>query len=436
MYKIKPLRSIKKEIIVPPDKSISHRAAIIASIAKGKTQVKPFLVSDDTLATLECIQRLGINANLRSDNSLTIEGNGLFFPVSEKINLYANQSGTTLRILSGILCGQKFPSYFDAHQSLRKRPMNRITQPLRLMGADISGRTTIFEEYPPLEINPVKTLRGIKYKLPVASAQVKSAIIFVSLYAKGKTEIYEPILSRDHTERMLTIFGVNLKRSGKRILCRHSKLFAPRKEIFIPSDFSSAAFFIILGLIAKDTELLIKNVNINPTRCGLLKILKRMGADIKLVNKKEHFEPYADILVKSSALKGVEIDRTEIPLLIDEIPILCVAASFAKGKTTMKGVKELKVKEADRINSLVHNLKQVGVNASAYPVLYKKKEDWQIEIKGGIKNKRADFKSFSDHRTAMSAIILGTSLTEESTIEDIDCINKSFPQFISLIESL
>jgi 3-phosphoshikimate 1-carboxyvinyltransferase len=304
------------------------------------------------------------------------------------------------------------------------------------MGADIRGITTIFEEYPPLEINPVKALKGIKYKLPVASAQVKSAIIFASLYAKGRTQILEPIATRDHTEKMLGFFGAKITRKDKRILCLPSRLTAPKEEIFIPSDFSSAAFFIILGLIIKDSELLIKNVNINPTRAALLKVLKRMGADIKLLNKKEYFEPYADILVKSSRLRGTQVQKHEIPLMIDEIPVLCTAASFAKGKTVINGIKELKVKETDRINSLLYNLRQAGVKVDAYALTHKKKEDWRIDIQGGIKTKRGDFKSFYDHRTAMSAVILGANLAEQSSVDDIECINKSFPQFISIMDSL
>jgi 3-phosphoshikimate 1-carboxyvinyltransferase len=436
MYKIRPLRNIKKEIIIPADKSICHRALIIGSLAKGKTIVKPFLVSDDTLATFECMQRLGVAIDLKNANTLAIEGAGLFFPANEKINLYANQSGTTIRILSGALVGQKFPSYFNAHPALCKRPMNRITTPLRLMGADIKGISTIFEEYPPLEINPTDKLKGIKYKMPVSSAQVKSAIILASLYVKGKTEIYEPVALRDHTERMLALFKGKIKKAGNRIVSMHSRLFAPKHEVFIPSDFSSAAFFIVLGLILKNSEILLKNININPTRCELLKVLKKMGADIKLVKKNDYFEPYADILVKSSNLKGIEVNRKEISLMIDEIPILSVAASFAKGKTLIRGARELKVKETDRINSLLYNLKQAGVNINATPFMYKKTQDWQIVINGGAKQKKGDFKGFSDHRTAMSAFVLGAGLEEESSIDDIDCINKSFPQFISLTESL
>jgi 3-phosphoshikimate 1-carboxyvinyltransferase len=436
MYRIKPIGNLKKEIRIPADKSISHRAVIVSSIAKGKTHLKPFLISDDTLSTLECVRRLGVAAQLESDNSLVVEGKGLCFSQDEKISLYANESGTTLRILSGLLCGQKFPSYFDAHASLLKRPMSRITAPLRLMGADIKGISTIFEEYPPLEINPVNVIKGIKYKLPIASAQIKSAIILASLYAKGQTEIYEPTISRDHTERMLTLFKGKIRRKGKRIFCGRSKLIAPEESIFIPSDFSSAAFFIILGLILNNSEILIKDVNINPTRCGLLAVLSRMNAEITLINKKKYFEPYADILVKSSSLKGTEVKENEVPLIIDEIPILCVAASFAKGKTIIKGVKELKVKETDRINSIVYNLNKAGVKVSVRKFIKNTREDWLIEINGGSKLKKTNFESFSDHRTAMSMIILGKALEEESSIDDVHCANKSFPQFIPLLESL
>jgi 3-phosphoshikimate 1-carboxyvinyltransferase len=287
-----------------------------------------------------------------------------------------------------------------------------------------------------LTITPVGALKGINYVLPVHSAQVKSAIIFASLYAEGKTEIVEPLPSRDHTERMLSLFKTGLKKQGKSIISFPvKKLFTP-KRLFIPADFSSASFFIVLGLILKNSRIVIKNVGINPTRCGLLKVLKRMGGEIKVLNRNNYYEPYGDILINSSHLKGTQIKEEEVPLMIDEIPILCVAASFAKGKTRIWGVKELKVKEADRINSVVTNLKMAGVSISAHKYSVKGREDWMIEIEGRKNYKPAAFKSFSDHRTAMSMIIFGMGLERESVIDNIRCIDKSFPQFISVINSL
>lgn len=435
MHNIQPLEGIKKVITLPADKSISHRAVIIASLAKGITAIEPILLSDDTHATIDCMRRLGVSVSL-NDNSVLVVGRGLRFKKSDKVTLYAHESGTTMRILSGVLCGQDFKVSFDAAMALRKRPMSRITVPLRAMGADISGHIQGVEEYPPLTVRPVKKIKGINYTLPMASAQVKSALLLASLYAKGVTVIRERVYSRDHTERMLKLFRAKIQRMGKVVSCRSSELYAPQDPLFIPSDFSSAAFFIVLGVIAKKSEITIPKVSINPTRCGLIKVLRRMGADIKLYNNTKYFEPYADIVSKSSQLKGVKVSEEEIPLLIDEIPILCVAASFAKGKTIIKGVRELKIKETDRINSIVYNLQHAGVDIRAVSYTKGKLKDWLIEINGTRNFCKADFKSFSDHRTAMSAIILGLASGSESTLDNIQCINKSFPQFISLIESL
>jgi len=434
MYKIKPLEKIKKEIEIPPDKSISHRAAIISSLAKGKTKIYPFLSSSDTLTTLNCLKKMGVDVKLQKDKTLIVEGCGFYFPKKEKVRLFAKDSGTTMRILSGVLSGQKFSSFFDASSSLRKRPMARITHPLRIMGARIQGKVVNSEEYPPLKIEPVNRLKGINYKLPIASAQVKSCLLLASLYTQEETTIIEPFLSRDHTERMLLLFGANLERKNKKIFLKRTKKINTPGKIFIPSDFSSASFFIVLGLILKDSELLIKNVNINPARCGLLNILRKMGAEIEIINKKDYFEPFADILVKSSSLKGVEVKENQISLMIDEIPVLCVAASLAKGKTVIKGIKELRVKETDRIYSMIHNLRKAKIDIKASSYQYKNKDDLLIEIKGGSPV-ASSFNSFSDHRTAMSMIILSLALKKESKIDEIKCIDKSFPQFIPLIES-
>ena len=435
MYRIKSLSKVKKKIIIPPDKSISHRAIMLSAIAKGKTSIKPFILSEDTKATLDCIKKLGIKTKLKKNKVLTIEGKGLYFPRKEKVSLNASESGTTIRILSGLLAGQRIDIIFDAKPALRKRPMKRITSPLRMMGAKVFGRKGKSKESPPLTIKAADNLRSIQYKLPVASAQVKSAVLLASLYANGQTQIIEPAISRDHTERMLSLFKAKIARKGSKISLKPSKQLKSPKNIFIPSDFSSAAFFIVLGLILPKSEILIKNVNINPSRAGLLTVLNRMGAKIKIVNKKKYYEPYADVLVKSSKLKATTIKEKETPLIIDEVPILCVAASFAKGKTIIKGIGELKVKESDRINSIVYNLKKAGVDICGRKYKKGAKVDWLIEVKGG-KKKATNFKSFSDHRIAMSMIVFGSALSNKSTIDDIECINKSFPEFIALIESL
>jgi 3-phosphoshikimate 1-carboxyvinyltransferase len=435
MYTIKPISNIKRKITVPPDKSISHRALMISALAKGTTHITPFIANDDTAATLECLKRLGIKAHL-NNQVLTITGHGLYFPKNKPVSLYAHESGTTLRLLSGILCAQKFLSEFNAAPTLAKRPMGRITAPLRAMGADIRGKRRGAEEHPPLTINPIKKIHGIKYTLPIASAQVKSAIIFASLYAENQTVICEPILTRDHTERMLKQFRAPLMRDHNRIICNPAKGLKSPGKLFIPSDFSSAAFFIVLGAITPQSEILIRNVNLNPTRCGLLDILKRMKANITISHRVVANEPYGDILIKSSQLKATNVNSREAALTIDEIPILCVAASFAKGTTCIQGVKELKVKETDRLVSIVTNLKKTGVDIAARKIVRNRNCDWDICIKGGKDYKSAHFKSFHDHRTAMSLIVFAKALGNKSTIDDVRCINKSFPQFISLIESL
>ena len=436
MYTINNLTNLDKEINIPPDKSISHRALIFSSLAQGTTIIDPFLICNDTLATLDCIKKCGIKYDLNKNGCLIVEGNGIYYPKKTKVKLYAGESGTTFRIFTGVLCGQNFSSYFDAHQSLRKRPMSRITGPLGLMGANIKPKKTKCVDYPPFIITPSKKLKGINYKMPIPSAQVKSAILLASLYTNEITTIKEAYLSRDHTERMLSFFKAPIKIKNKAIILEPLKKLTSPGKIFIPSDFSSAAFFIVLGLICSNSRIILKNINLTPSRCGLLKVLKRMGANIKIINKTNAFEPYGDLIVKSSKLSATTIKKSEIPSMIDEIPIFCVAACLAKGTTTIFGVKELKVKETDRINSIIYNLRKTGVNISSKKYLEKNNEDWLIKVEECKKFKNTNFKSFSDHRTAMSAIILGSVTGKKTILDETACINKSFPEFISLYNLL
>lgn len=440
MYKIKPLSNIEKEITVPPDKSISHRAIILSSLCKGKTHITPFIKSNDALATLNCMKKLGIKAELRK-KSLIISGAGMYFkPKTKKapVSLFAAESGTTIRILSGLLACQKFPIIFEAAPALSKRPMERLISPLKKMGAIIEGNFKLDrmngknDIYPPLNIKPARKIKAAEFKLEIASAQVKSAIILAALYANGTTTITEPYKSRDHTERMLKLFGANVTAKDTTIICRPAKKLISPKKLFIPGDFSSAAFFIVLGLILKNSSLVIKNVNINPTRSGLLNVLKRMGANIKIRNKKNTYEPYADIVVTSSQLNSTIVEPEEVPSMIDEIPVLCVASAFAQGKTEIKGVKELRIKETDRVRSMMVNLSKAGVDI--YEESYG--NDLKIVISDKHKHKSGNFESFHDHRTAMSMIIFAMALKSESQIDDTLCINKSFPEFVSLIKSL
>ena len=436
MYRIKYLSNLTKEIDVPPDKSISHRAAIISSLCKSKTLINPFLHSEDTLATVDCLERLGVKTE-EKDGAFIIDGVGMHFPRSERTDLHARNSGTTIRILSGVLVAQRFPVEFRAAESFNKRPMDRIINPLNQMGAKIEGKkqgNSLFDTEtitsPPLSISPSQEgIKGGEFNLKIASAQVKSAIMLASLYADSQTIIREPYKSRDHTERMLKLFGADIEVDGKEIICKPTKKLISPKEIYIPSDFSSAAFFIVLGLILENTEITIRNVNINPSRCGLLKVLKEMGANIEITNQRDGYEPYADITVKSSYLRSTVVEPDEIPSLIDEVPILCVAASFASGKTLIQGISELKVKETDRINSISKNLTTAGVKVEVC-------SDDEVMIEGTREHKPSHFMSFGDHRSAMSAVILGAAIGNNCTIDETQCINKSFPKFISLFESL
>ena len=435
MPKIKLIKKLKATINLPADKSISHRAVIFSSLCKETTKIKPFLCSEDTTATLNCLRRLGIKIKLEKDNSLTVTGKGMYFPKKSKVTLYAKESGTTMRILSGLLAAQKIPIEFLASPTLQRRPMKRIVKPLRQMNANITGCNKKGNIYPPLLILPSKQIKGKKFNLSIASAQVKSSLILASLYADKPTTIKEPYQSRDHTERMLKLFGASFTKKGTVVVARPTKKLISPKKLRIPSDFSAAAFFIVLGLIVDRSRICIRNINLNPTRCGLLYVLKRMGAKIKIKNRVSQFEPYADVLIESSSLKATTINEKEIPSMIDEIPILCVAASFAKGVTRIKGIKELKVKETDRISAIVLNLKKAGVKIEAKKYKTKTKSDWMIEIKGCKEFRSAKFLSFSDHRTAMSLVVLG-SIIGGCSINETQCINKSFPDFMQSIKLL
>lgn len=433
MFKTRPLSKIKSTILVPPDKSISHRAVFFSGITKGKTIINNFLDSRDTVFTLKCFRALKVNAVYRRKrNELTISSGGKYFNV-DSASLFTGESGTTFRIISGILAGQKFKTRLSCAPSLRKRPMKRITLPLRLMGADIEARGGKGEEYPPLLINPVKRLSAITYDMPVASAQVKSALLFASQYARGVTRVKEPGVCRDHTERMMNLFGLEIDRRAGYVTCRNQEPRSPG-EIFVPGDISSAAFFMVLGLILKRAEIILPGVGINPTRTGLIKVLRRMGADIRISRRQSYFEPYGDIVVKSSELLGTVVRPAEVPLMIDEIPILMVVACFARGVTEIYGLGELKVKETDRISSMVYNLKRAGMDITAES--YNKGRDFMVRVKGGKTPRASRIRSFNDHRTAMSMIVFALASGKSFSIDDCKCVSKSFPGFINIIRGL
>ncbi|MFC1646503.1 3-phosphoshikimate 1-carboxyvinyltransferase [Candidatus Omnitrophota bacterium] len=430
-YLIKPCRKIKGALNLPGDKSISHRAIIISSIAKGKTKIRNFSFSDDCKTTLDTFRSLGVRIKREGKKYLCVYGVGVrgLRKARQKINLA--ESGTSMRILTGLLSAQNFATKLDAYKSLRKRPMLRVIKPLRLMGANIKAVNRNRDEYPPISIAP-SSLNSINWKMAIASAQVKSAILLAGLYAKGKTKIFEPVESRDHTERMLKNFKANIKIRGKNIFIKPSKLISPKK-IDIPADISSAAFFIVLASLIKNSYIKIKNLGINPSRAGVLEVLKRMGANIKIIkSKKTYFEPMADIVVKSSKLKAVKIVEGKIPSLIDELPILMVAASLAKGESIFEGVRELRVKETDRIKSMKWNLSRMGVRIETK--IRGKKEI--IVIHGRNSLKGAKLKSFGDHRTAMSMIVAALCAESPSRIDEVGCTNKSFPDFLKILKKI
>ena len=431
------------EIKVPSDKSISHRAVILSSLVKATTKIYNILDCDDTVATINIFKRIGVKITKdRKNKCLIVKGKGKRLSFGGK-SLHVGESGTTIRLLAGLFAAQKFPVLLKGAKGLTVRPMSRIVDPLREMGADIKGQgsrgkgqgKTLEDkkEYPLLKINPVKSLKAITYDMPVPSAQVKSAIMFAGLYAKGETVIKETYIARDHTERALKLFGANIKTIGKTIQLKPSVLKSP-KEIFVPGDISSAAFFIALGLLIKDGPIVLKKVGINPTRDGFLKTVKKMGAVVKLKNvRRDHYEPYADIEIYPSKLKGIVITEKELPSMIDELPLIFMLACFAKGKTVIKGAKELKVKETDRIASMQDNLGRMGAVVKVIEV----KDNFNIEIVGKDKLKAVKIKSFNDHRTAMAMIIANIALNKKIVeIDNIKCIDKSFPEFLETIKGL
>jgi 3-phosphoshikimate 1-carboxyvinyltransferase len=431
-YLIKPCLKVQGVVKnIPGDKSISHRAIIISSIAQGNTLIKNFSFSRDCIATLNAFKSLGIRIEKKGKDSLVVYGRGIFGLRKPKKKIDLGESGTSIRVLTGLLCGQNFSTVLDADEPLRKRPMLRVIEPLRQMGAKVNGSVRNGEEFPPMHICSSR-LKAISWNMPIPSAQVKSAILLAGLYAKGQTKIYEPIKSRDHTERMLKLFGANIKIKGKIIYITPSDLFSP-KQIYIPLDISSASFFMVLGCLLKDSRIRINNVSMNLSRCGIIEALRKMNADIKVIYKdKDYFEPMADVIVKSSKLKGITIKEEMVPSLIDELPILMVAVSLAKGKSIFRGVGELRVKETDRIKSMLINLSRMGVNIKTR-IKYNKED---IVIEGRESLKGANLKSFGDHRTAMSAIVAALCANSSSEIDDIKCISKSFPDFLKILKSI
>lgn len=415
-------RTFTGEITPPGDKSISHRAIILGSLARGKTRASGFLASRDTLATANAFRSMGVGVDVNA-GEVEISGNGLFGLESPRRTIDAENSGTTARLLAGVLCAQSFRSTITGDDSLRRRPMSRVTVPLRAMGARISGEGEVL----PLDITGSE-LRGIDYRSPVASAQVKSAILLAGLYAEGRTSVTEPERTRDHTERMLRHFGVPVEASGTRVSVNPGVEF-PGTELEVPSDISSAAFFIVAALVNPGSEIMVKNVGLNPLRTGVLDILREMGADISVENRRECCgEPAGDVIARHGALRAVRIEGESVSRAIDELPVVSVAACFAEGETVISGAGELRVKETDRISAMTDELSKLGADI-------RETQDGMI-ISGTEELRGARCESRGDHRVAMSLAVAATRARGETVIGGAGCVSISFPEFFPLFETL
>lgn len=442
-FSVRPIFCLKGKVRLPGDKSIAHRALIISAISKGKTLIRNYPANKDCLTTLRAFKGLGVkiiskkDVCLKDSLRLTVYGRGLGGLTAPKGPIFAGESGTTLRLISGVLAGQEFESRIVAAPSLNARPMRRVTEPLRLMGATIAARIKKvrgggFEEYAPFRIKG-GNLRPTRHTLSVASAQVKSAILLAGLYVPGVTQVIEPVKTRDHTERILKLFGADITVRKNKIALKGGRGLVSCGSFYVPSDVSSASFFIVAALITPGSALTIEGVSLNPSRMGFIRVLKRMGADLKIsLSRQSRYEPSGSITVSSGILKPTVVKAQEIPSLIDELPILMVAACFAKGKTVFKSVQELRVKETDRINSMVYNLRKMGSRIEVHK--RGSCEDIIIYGYGGLK--AAPLHSYSDHRTAMSLIVAGLCCPGGVRIDDIGCISKSFPAFINILKGL
>ena len=410
-------------VTVPGDKSISHRAVLLGAIAEGQTKVEGFLAGEDCLATLAALRALGVEIDLIDESTVIIEGGGFggLSKAGEALDL--GNSGTAMRLMAGLLCGQSFDSTLTGDESLSSRPMQRIIEPLSMMGAKIGSS----DGKPPLDIHGGQALAGVHYRMPVASAQVKSAILLAGLYAKGETMVIEPAVTRDHTERMLRSMGASVSGNGAHIRLQPTERLEAT-SIEVPADLSSAAFVMLATLIAKDAEVLITNVGVNPTRTGATEILREMGGDISVENPRVMGEePVADIRVKSSVLHGITVDPSLVSLAIDEFPVLFIAAANAIGSTRFSGIGELRVKESDRVGAMAEGLRQMGIKVD-------ESEDG-AEIHYGEPT-GATIDSHGDHRVAMSFAVAATIADSEVRICNTDAIDTSFPGFANVMTSL
>jgi len=419
-------RGLHGEVTPPGDKSLSHRAAMFSAIAEGSTEITGFLAGEDTLNTARAVRRLGIDIEEKGPGHLIVHGKGLdgLREPGEVIDL--GNSGTGMRLLAGMLAGQDFFSILTGDQYLVQRPMGRIVVPLRRMGAVIDGRSG--GKLAPLSIRGAgKKTTPIQFESPIASAQVKSAVLLCGLFAEGETSVIEPHRSRDHTERMLRFFGVQVAEQGLQVSVRGRQVLRPRGRLDIPSDISSAAFFLVAAAIVPGSDLLVKNVGTNPTRTGILDVLMNMGADISLENEREQAgEPVADIRVRHRTLHGVTIGGGLVPRAIDEVPVIAVAAAYAEGRTVIKDASELRVKESDRIATMAAELRKMGVGILEHPD--------GMEITGRERLTGAVCESHGDHRIAMSMAIAGLRADGTTIVRDAEWIETSFPGFESILK--
>ena len=407
------------------DKSISHRAVMFSSISKGHNKISNFLMGEDCLSTISCFRKMGVDIQI-DGKDVYVKGNGLYGLKRPKEILDVGNSGTTIRLMMGILAGNKFDATLIGDNSIAKRPMKRVTDPLRLMGCNIEGKDDA--NYTPIKIYG-GDLKAIDYHMPVASAQVKSALILASLYANDTSFIYEKVKSRNHTEIMLKSFGADINVENLKISVNPvNELFS--QDIYVPGDISSAAFIIVSALITKGSEVIIKNVGLNETRTGIIDVVKNMNGNIEIINERlVGGELVGDLLVRyTKDLCATTIDKDIIPRLIDEIPVIAVLATQAEGTTIIKDAQELKVKESNRIKSMVENLKILGADVEEL-------EDGMI-IKGKSKLNGGKIKTFKDHRIAMAFSTLNLISDEKIKLDNEDCINVSFPGYFDLIKSL
>jgi len=423
-YSVQPGGSLNGEIRVPGDKSVSHRSIMLGSLAEGVTRISGFLEGEDSLATLQAFRDMGVQIEGPFDGKVTVHGVGMHGLKSPDKPLDLGNSGTSMRLLSGLLAGQGIDVTLVGDASLSSRPMRRVTEPLAMMGAAID---TTEKGTAPLHIKPVEKLEPMHYDMPMASAQVKSCILLAGLYAEGQTCVTEPAPTRDHTERMLRGFGYQVKTSGNRV-CLEGGGKLKATDIDVPADISSAAFFLVGASIAENADLTIRHVGMNPTRIGIINILREMGANIEVLNETEvGGEPVADLRVRSTQLKGIRIPEEQVPLAIDEFPVLFVAAACAEGETVLTGAEELRVKESDRIQVMADGLQTLGVDAEPTP-------DGMVIRQSIIGGGEVD--SHGDHRIAMAFTIAALRASGQITIDDCANVNTSFPGFSDLVSSI